>query len=398
MESKNISTCHRTKALIIRIFGESNDINAALRIIDNEPDVSVTNYMFSNAISVCQHYPDVALRLLQRAIRLDSADEAVYTSAAQILVSNKMYLKALKIIDYMIFTKNFSFNKYSLSVSISLCLKYHAFLNNKLDSSSVSYDEKDIGAYSITSSKRLSSPSSSADFRLKTELSRYKDSGLTDYLDKYIKSVQSHQPHLLSDALCQKLMKGLCGLGHEESSYALTLHLTIFHEYTCKPEVLSLMLDNIQELANVYVSDFHLEEARNLARKSLALIGLYYRSYQQTDSYNDKDALKVDASPSISQPHRAKLRTTHFNSVLRLLTMSKMFEESNQLFKFMSGSSVGSLTRNSLHNRGYDWNPSTFTIAELIRSARESKSLQLAHDVMIWAARFQEVYLPIGEL
>lgn len=347
MESRGIQPNDRTKIFQMKLYGMRNDPHRLLRVIDEEPDDTINKYFFSTVISslppsLNQSFPATVIKLLRRAVKLRLADEAIFTSAAQKLSLENHNIVALKIIDSML-VNNFKWNKLSLSVAITTCLR--------------------LIRYSNTTDQL-----SSSDLR----------NAALDSLSKYLSSVKALNPELLTNELSQNVISKLCNL--KEILFVCQLLLGSLSECMVKAETLTEIFTELQNLCEISFNNGNLQLSEGYALKGLALIGLYS-----------------------SRVHRYALQTLHFNSVLRMLSITKMFNLSEQLFKFMShdvnvkdmdgkivSSSVSNDHRTTLRK------PTTFTIAELIRAARECHRPDLAHEVMMWSAKYEDLYVPVA--
>jgi pentatricopeptide repeat protein len=339
METFDIKKDEYSKSTLLQHFKNNLNSNEIVSIMNEENDEFMTPYIFTNAITGCDSWQH-SLKLLQRAVSLNKADAAVYTAAAQSCVSQGEFDAGFRVIELML-SNGINLNKKSLSFLLSSCL----------------------------------SPN------LDPEICSKK-------LKKYIDLVSDKYPNLITNEVCQKLMKGLSFRGL--SSLACSFHLGPLAHTTCKSETLSILLTEMQNSCN---DNDNVEFRQSLARKSLALMALYCNSN------------------SIS--NRLLLRTSHFNSVLRMLSLASMHNHCEQLFRFMSGHK--NITFSNIERDDHDndddklileenevskklrvlWTPGTFTIAELVRAAKETTRPVLANDVIKWAVR-EGAFVPEG--
>ena len=205
MKSLNITPCGRTKSLLIALHALNNDSTAAVSMVMGERDSDVTPYMFSNAIVACGDDWRLALTVLKRAGTLNKADEAVFTAAARCCVWGGEYVKGFKIIDAML-KRGLPFNKYSFSFVVNTCLLHQINGNDGIS-----------------------------------------------YLTKYLTMVKEDYPYLLTNAVCQKVMKDLVLC--RQASLAATFHLNVFAHNTCKSDTLGLLLRDLQIISEELHND-----------------------------------------------------------------------------------------------------------------------------------------------
>ena len=320
MDTFGIKQDDYSKSTLIQHYDNQMKDDEIIQMVDNETDEAITSYMIANAITASKSW-QYSLKLLQRAINLNKADAAVYTAAAKSCVQCSELSPGFRVMDMML-SSGISLNKKSLSFLIS------SSFNPDLDTE--------------TCGKKI---------------------------QKYIDIVSANNPDLLTNAVCQKLVKDLCFRGL--SSLACSLHIGPLAHTTCKSETLSSLFTDMQNSC----ADFNnIEFRQSLARRSLALLALYCNSH--------------DISI------RQLLRTGHFNSVLRMLSLASMHNHCEQLYRFMSGDrdiTFNNIERDQDDNestkKSTSWRPGTFTIAELIRAAKEANRPVLANDVIQWAVR-----------
>ena len=165
----------------------------------------VTSYMFSNSISACATWKE-SIDILRKACVLHKADEAVFTIAARNCVRDDRYPEAFSVIDAML-RRGLPLNKYSFSFVINACLQFQLQLQVQ--------DGGKEGS----------------------------DKGV-NYLSKYINIAESKYFHLLTNAVCQKIMKDLLLCGRPV--LAASIHLNQLSHTTCKSDTLGFLLRDLQ--------------------------------------------------------------------------------------------------------------------------------------------------------
>lgn len=228
METFNITLDSYTNIQLIKLYSKNNDHKLLNDLMTSEVNKKyVTNYMFSEAIKSCNNdnnYNNTgnnstnnythnnqninidntnndnernngndnnnkhdnsdtnnnnndyknAIKLLQKACQLNKADEAVFTITAKICYQQKQYIKSFKIIDAMIL-RGLPLNKYSFSFLLNSCLEYQINGGNALN-----------------------------------------------YIEKYINLAYHNYPTLITNSVCQKVMRDL--LLANQPYFAATLH------------------------------------------------------------------------------------------------------------------------------------------------------------------------------
>ena len=193
-------------------------------------------------------------------------------------------------------------------------------------------------------------------------------------LQKYLGLARSSSPSLVSSDICQRVMARLTAAG--SGLAACNLHLGPLAHLTCKTEVLEQLFANMQlesaagSVDGSSAEDSSAEGSSGVAVKALALLGMY----------------------ALGEGSRHLLRTAHFNSVLRLLSLADMHAQSKGLFKLMAGESGGSSGVGEgqllqVLSSAWTWRPSTFTIAELVRCSKEAADPSFTARVVSWACR-----------
>jgi pentatricopeptide repeat protein len=196
MKTFNIIPSGYTKSLLINIYSMNNQTDLAIDLILSEKDEYITPYMYASAIGACKTNYKQALMLLQKASLNNKADEAVFTITAKVLSKQKEYMKSFKVIDAMLL-RGLSFNKFSFSFIINALLEYQMSGNDSIQ-----------------------------------------------LLQKYLNIVKVDNPFLLTNAVCQKVIKDL--LLCNQSPVAAMLHLDIFTYNTCKPDTLGELFKDLQ--------------------------------------------------------------------------------------------------------------------------------------------------------
>eukprot|EP01038_Epipyxis_sp_PR26KG_P010147 gene10147-13650_t len=431
MKQLGIVHDERTKALLIRLYRFSDIPQRSLDLSDNEPDNSISNYMIANSICATQDLHS-ALHLLQRAIRLNLADEAVFINTAIKANQNLDYRSAIKILDAMLET-GYLLNKFALSVAVTSCVEIIR----------TNHDKHQDRLYGIQTLYRYLNGSS-------------------------VKSTNN----LLNDGVCQKVIKSLVSI--DESPLACEMHLELFPNYHCQSDTLNACLSGIQNtvIKLEEISDgLHMEQAQIMVNNSFHLIKNYMSINIKTsgDLPLQNDGIVLSYKSNV-------LTTNHFNILLRMLNIVNQYDNVKEIFELMSKSyfmNKNSLTRkNKLDKRSlqynddsfdalindvfiqendptnenrqfvdmkflwksskrsetvasmlrdyessvetYDnqdfsnsnddelsnlisvaWKPSTFTIAELVRTARKANDSQLAYGSMAWGVR-EGVFIPMA--
>jgi hypothetical protein len=214
MKSVGIDPCGHTKSLLIRYHTSNKNYNEAINLVKDEPNDTVTPYMFSSAVTACGIDWQEALALLQRANTLNKADEAVFTATAQCCARSNNYIKAFRVIDAMLL-RGLPFNKFSFSFTINACLEYQMKGNDALH-----------------------------------------------YLDRYLSIASDRYPVLLTNAVCQKVVRDL--LLCKKPVFAGFLHLGPLAHTTCKSDTLGVLLKELQqESEELHIQDIHAKQMKN---------------------------------------------------------------------------------------------------------------------------------------
>jgi len=161
---------------------------------------------------------------------------------------------------------------------------------------------------------------------------------------------------------------------------ACLLHVQYFSNNTCKSEVLEKLYNGIQQVV---------ENSNNNDNSDIVLLG-----FELLMLYIEDPLLNKYDSSYIFRKHL--LRTNHFNAILRALTITKLYSQIFELFEAMSaGWDLDD--DNKYINDIWRFRPSTFTIAELVRSGRyiDNKNSHFIKRVIEWSAKCQ-VFLPEG--
>jgi hypothetical protein len=214
MKSVGIDPCGHTKSLLIRYHTSNKNYNEAINLVKDEPNDTVTPYMFSSAVTACGVNWQEALALLQRANTLNKADEAVFTATAQCCARSNNYIKAFRVIDAMLL-RGLPFNKFSFSFTVNACLEYQMKGNDALH-----------------------------------------------YLDRYLSIASDRYPVLLTNAVCQKVVRDL--LLCKKPVFAGFLHLGPLAHTTCKSDTLGVLLKELQqESEELHIQDIHAKQMKN---------------------------------------------------------------------------------------------------------------------------------------
>ena len=214
MKSVGIDPCGHTKSLLIKFHTLNKDYTEAINLVNEESDYTVTRYMFSSAIAACGTDWQQALALLQRSNTLNKADEAVFTATAQCCARNNQYEKAFRVIDAMLL-RGLPFNKYSFSFAINACLEYQIKGNDALN-----------------------------------------------YLDRYLSIASERYPLLLTNAVCQKVVRDL--LLCRKPVAAAIFHLGPLAHTTCKSDTLGVLLKDLQLASEeLHIQDIFAKQIKN---------------------------------------------------------------------------------------------------------------------------------------
>ena len=337
MKVSNVEHCPITKSLLIRHFALKNDINSALSIIDNSPVDKLTSHMISNSINICNN-SEIAWKLLQLAISVNMDDAAVYTSAVQVCTHAGDYTSSYRIIDMMIDNK-ILMNKIALSILISTCIQ------GIIDDRRTKSDVVDVAFSPISALK----------------------------LFDYMVYIQTNYPILITPAVCQRIIKELNDIN--EPILACKMYMGPLIESTCSVEVLSHLFTNLQTLCTSLSISNNTSLVKEVALNGLAIIG----------AHNSSNRLKY-------------LRISHFNCLLRMLRHANFLPKCKEIFNIMTqaeASNTQSINSRQFNNSKLYIYPNTFTIAELIRVARELKDSLFAVEVIKWGIS-EKVFIPIG--
>jgi pentatricopeptide repeat protein len=357
MATFNIEPDTHTQSLLIQLRSHGNEAKQAVDIVDRTADEDVTSHMFAAAISACDDQWRTALLLLQRASKLRKADEAVFTATAQCCARAGEYQKAFKVIDTML-ARGLLMNKYSFSFVIGACLEYIAqgpssilpslavleysqyeqrstqqnsdsdesysslratstsTSSSKIASSSYDVSESlphmppsltQIAAEDTTASSptRTTAPTGSgggkvvAVVRSKLRVSQNDREAL---LQHYLQLAFEKYPYLLTNAVCQRIMKELTT--SNQPSLAAAIHLGPLAHTTCKAETLSALLTKMQELSATWssspsVSQLVSQSPSPIQRRAKSRIdALEEKSYDINDDdfYNEENNLASTAA------------------------------------------------------------------------------------------------------
>jgi len=326
-----------TTSLIMQLYSATGKSELASRLLAQISDHNITPYIFCSALGACKSVQE-ALSIFKRAKRLRKLDNAVYTSLSKVLAQNGLFDEASAYIDEMI-QEGYGLSKISMSFIVSLCVE----------------------SFSVNSAKGAS------------------------MLIKYLSIAYANYTEVFTYGLCQTVVQRLLDLN--EAELACQLHLRYFSTLSCKSETLLQLFTQLQskaESTKYNTLSAELESQVSVGRKALGLLGLYCRPNKDKKSNEIYEREKV-------------IKSAHFNNVLRILSLAKMYNESEGLFHLMSGYELGAektedQVRGSevkidpvTRKRSHSWKPGIFTIAELIRAARISNKPELALRVIRWA-------------
>eukprot|EP01041_Mallomonas_annulata_P003691 gene3691-7347_t len=374
MTEAGIPADHRTKALLIRFYGLNDDIPAAIAIVDDEPDETVTPHMFSNAITACKDI-HIALRLLKRASDLQYADEAVYISAAKCCNDIGQYLLAQRIIDTML-AKGHGINKYTLSFLISM----------------TSAQGKD-GILPLVKYLNIASKN----------------------------NLNNNTAEIITNAICQKVLRIFCI--NDYFVEALQLHLTVFQNNTCSSDILTTIFTSLQKRIESF--DANLFDSKTLSYDALSLLKQYalsssitkrqlirtvhfnnvLRMFSVIKEYKPVEEILNIMSSDLIPPANNNENNNNENIVIdnnnnnnntsatsnsaSSSTASSSTASSSTAAAATAAATASSLSGDSSHR----WRPSTFTIAEIIRVGRHHKQVELVEAALRWGVK-QGAFLP----
>ena len=263
MKSVGIDPCGHTKSLLIKFHTLNKDFTEAINLVNEESDYTVTRYMFSSAIAACGTDWQQALALLQRSNALNKADEAVFTATAQCCARNNQYDKAFRVIDAMLL-RGLPFNKYSFSFAINACLEYQIKGNDALN-----------------------------------------------YLDRYLSIASDRYPVLLTNAVCQKVVRDL--LLCRKPVAAAIFHLGPLAHTTCKSDTLGVLLKDLQlaseelHIQNIYAKQ--IKNENNIIIKN-KMKNEYYQKYKNIhEDKNENENENENDNRSITDENNENIIT-----------------------------------------------------------------------------------------
>lgn len=343
-----------TTSLLMQLYRAMGNSSIASRILAEVSDSQVTPYVFCNAIGSCKSVEEATV-IFQRAKTLRKVDHAVYTAFAKVLAQNGLFDEAFAYVNEMI-AEGYGLNSISMSFIVSVC----------------------IGDYDVDSTM-----------------------GVVKLLG-YLEIASQRYPEIFTFGLCQTVVQRL--LARREPELACQLHLRYFSDLSCKSETLLDLLVQLQSAAedlSTLTMKSMLEKRISMGRKALSLLGLYCRPLIHQNS-----SRKIIGGANFNREKVVK--SAHFNSVLRILTLATMYNETEGLFYLMSGYSHNIDTRTKRIDKIEEkyklnptrrslWKPGIFTIAELVRSARISNKPEMALHVISWAI-FENSTIPVAVL
>jgi hypothetical protein len=319
IEQKNMSMNPRMNTLLIQLYDKRQDFASIIDLIDRQQDSQLSNYMFSNAISAIASDPSTrhADTIIRWLHRAIMLYQADQAVYTTAILAMQRYQEYARAASILAQMRrnNIPWNKYSVSAAITT---YLSWINSTV-----------------------------ADSR----------SQVLQRLEVVLTDITACDASLLTDSAANKIIGQLCEI--HESNTACELHLGPLSHTSCNQAVLTSLLNDMQEACELQVLSSE-ETANKYVVNAMTLVALYR---------------KKEATPFAQR----RLRTVHFNSLLRMFAVSKMFPETEKLFRYLSMST---------------WIPTTFTVAELVRIARLSNNTMLAHDSIVWAAQHPSTFIP----
>lgn len=346
MQVEGIPADHYTHSLHAQVLALEGDDEGLLHLVSN-PDTA-SPHVFSVAIAASKTWSKSAA-LLKEAVKSGHADQAVFCATAGICAREGQYSRAHAIVDAMLSRKGTDEpNKFTASFLVSLCLNHPGHPGSMLK------------------------------------------------LRHYLNLMKCRVPGQITRNMCQQVMSTLTDLGDWESASAL--HCSVFSTSTCRTDTLSIIFRLMQASAeNASANGVDVTTSvENIADAALCLLRLYLDETQEGGS-SDK-----------SNSRKFLLRTSHFNSVIRILTLADRPELALELFDVMTtgtsaqddgGDGADHYYRSDeSRRRQWSWKPSTFTLAELIRCCKlleDRKAASSMSHVLALGADYG-TYIPLG--
>jgi pentatricopeptide repeat protein len=235
----------------------ANGYKAAVELVDNEPDETLSAPILTIALqAVPMSDMPTIMRLLRRGVQLDIIDEMMLASTALKFAQSGQHDKALKLID-QIHSKYGTIDTQTFSLAVNVTIEYATTLWHRCHTKYRKHSEKTRN--SRLDSHRPSQRHANIEFERRSGMRASDmgigidvDEGLSDVrakwkeeveklLYKYFDIAASHpQPEkLLTNLVCQKIMKHLCMDPLYLTTTAGSLHVKYMPTQTCKSEVLT---------------------------------------------------------------------------------------------------------------------------------------------------------------
>jgi len=294
-------------------------------VLHTAPKDAISSHAFSIAIKSTNDWK-VAIKILQRAREIHKADQEVFMATAHVCIVGGEYRRAFALIDAVLIGDEIAhINKFTLSTAISICLDI--MHGNEGNSGNCNGDG---------------------------------DVNVGRRLERYLRANED----LITNGVCQRVISGLIAAG--DWKRACVLHTSVFRGNTIKTDTLTDLLRLMQTIAERRTSTVN-----TLADYAMQIINLY----------------TTHPEGEVFRKHLT--RTTHFNSVIRILFVAGQLGKARQIFERMVCSD------DSPNNKAWSWRPNTFTIAELVRCGKEMSESSFIADVIQWGCD-RDTYIPPG--
>lgn len=406
-ETPTIGVSAITKSLLFRLYRSNNltatgrhSVESLLRTggtgaascsgpAEKSGTAETSAVLYATAIDACAN-ASTALLLLRRAQKQHLADQAVFVAALKQLAQETRYAEVYDITHEMLFLEGLEMDKYTLSLLLRVSL------------SAITEKQHEDAAVSAIS--------------------------------RYVAHCIQRHPQLLNRAVWNQL-KDLLSLGHGElfsellTTAVVTQPVVIGAQITAATatsvfSALQVQQQQQQQEQQQHASSTEDTRARATAETALALLKALCWAQQQ---------LTIVAVPSGAVTKPVSLHTSHFNVVLRMLMTAQLFDAAEDVYHLMRGgqhecppshnaqssetplppvtqsqavvspfahvstqqeeAAEGSAQPVAVTTTTTTWQPSTFTIAELVRCGRQSGDTGLLVGALAWAMD-ELVYIP----
>lgn len=363
-ESPSIGVSAITQALLFRLYRSNNLTSAGQHSVetllasDGESSSSqqaVRPCVFATAIDACAD-ARTALLLLRQAQKRHCADTAVFLATAKRLALESRYMEVFDIIHEMIFTDGLEMDKYALSLVIRVSLD--AMKAKRSENLAIAFISKYVEHCLLKHPTLLTRP-------VWNQLKDLLVTSHSEFFAELLTSAANARPAIL---------------GSQVSATTLTAAFTALQ-------------DQVQQHASGSAA------RSSVASAALALLKeLCWAHGQGAGVAHNNDGSAAPAAKPVP------LLTSHFNIVLHLLMAAHMFDAVEEVYQLMRGQYDFSPRRSVNLSGTYTevaspaqavWQPSTFTIAELVRCGRQSKSVSLLVGALAWAME-ELVFVPLG--